>query len=245
MCSSVVADSWDVRASWWRSEVADDPVYRNDIEPLFVELIPTTGLAVDLGCGEGQTMRSLGGRAVGVDLSRSLLVEAARTHPVIACRLPDLSAVRAASFDIAYTIYVLELLADHEQFFEETARVVRQDGCLVVIMNHPAYTAPGAGPILDDDGETLWRWGRYFGHGTTEEPAGDEPVTFHHRPLDDLLTAAAGSGWVLDQMHERGLSDETVRRIPGYVGQQHVPRILGIRWTRGHRGDRAWSVPSA
>lgn len=240
-----MADDWDVRASWWRDEVADDPVYRYDIGPLVAELVPSAGLAIDLGCGEGQTMRSLGDRVVGIDLSRALLAEASRTHPVALCNLPDLAAFRTGVFDVAYSIYVVELLADHEAFFAETARIVRPGGSMVTIMNHPAYTAPGAGPILDDDGETLWRWGAYFAHGTTEEPAGTKPVTFHHRPLSDVLNAAAATGWMLDRLEERGLSDATVDQIPAYVGQQHVPRILGVRWVRRPLRDSSGSVPSA
>jgi SAM-dependent methyltransferase len=234
----LVSDNWDDIASWWTDEAAADPAYAIDVHPLLVELMPDApGTMVDLGCGEGQGMRLVGGSVVGVDLSAELAEAAVSAGPVVVAELPGLEFFVPDSFDTAYSVYLLDLIADHAGFFVESARVVRQGGALVIVINHPAYTAPGSAPLLDEDGEVLWRWGDYFRTGSSLEPAGHREIRFHHRPLGQLLTDAAAAGWSLDVMIERALSADTIRALPGYVGQHHIPRLLGVRWIRSTNGS--------
>jgi SAM-dependent methyltransferase len=230
---SGVANKWDDLAEWWAGEVEQDPAYPLDVHPMLLELMPrSVGLAMDFGCGEGQGMRLTGGDIFGCDLSLDLLQRADASGTVVQTELPDLGWLRDDTLDTAISVYLLDLIRDHAGFFAETARAVKPGGHLVVVINHPAFTAPGSCPMLDIDDEILWRWGAYFYEGSSTEPAGDGVVEFFHRPMDELLTSAAATGWVLERMIERGLSDETVARIPFYAGQQHIPRLLGVRWRR-------------
>jgi SAM-dependent methyltransferase len=216
-------------------EVEDDPGYRHEVAPLFTTLWPrTSGTVLDLGCGEGRLMRDVaraGFTVVGVDATRDLLAVAAGAGPVVEARLPGLDWVRAASVDGAFAVLVLEHLADVATFFEATAAAVRPGGALVVVMNHPAYTAPGAGPVVDPtDGEVYWRWGPYFEEGAGDEPAGEGSITFHHRPLGMLLSRAAAAGWRLEEMMERPATGDVLDSLVGDQGQ--IPRLLGVRWRR-------------
>ena len=227
--------TWDELAQWWSDEIRDDPAYASDVHPILLHLLEgTAGATIDLGCGEGQGMRLVGGDMVGTDLSGALLEQARDAAPVVQAALPQLAWAKDASFDRALSVYLVDLIDDHVTFFTETARVVKDGGHLVVVINHPVFTAPGSAPFIDEDGDVLWRWGSYFTPGSSSEPAGDGIVEFFHRPMGDLLTCAARSGWVLEEMVERGLSAETITRIPAYVGQEHIPRIAGFRWRR-HR----------
>ena len=225
--------TWDDLADWWAAEVRGDPAYEGDVHPILMELLEgTSGFAIDLGCGEGQGLRLIGGAAVGTDLSISLLERARSTAPVVQAVLPSLSWLKDASLERAFSVYLLDLIADHATFFAETARIVKPGGALIVVINHPVFTAPGSAPLLDEDGQILWRWGTYFEPGSSKEPAGEGSVEFFHRPVADILSTAASAGWVLEAMIERGLSEETIARIPGYVGQEHVPRLAGFKWRR-------------
>jgi len=80
------------------------------------------------------------------------------------------------------------------------------------------------------DGELFWRWGTYLADGSTEEPAGDEQVTFFHRPLAGLLNAAAAAGWALDRTVEQPVAGAPEDRL--LSAQSHIPRLLGLRWIR-------------
>jgi SAM-dependent methyltransferase len=211
--SDRASDDWDDLATWWHDEAQSDPAYATDVHPMLEALIGARhGTVLDLGCGDGQGMRMLGGDIIGADLSLALL--------------------RPGSIDLAYAVYLLDLIEDHEGFFASCASAVRSGGSLVVIINHPVYTAPGSAPLMDDDGEILWRWGRYFVPGSSLEPAGHRRIRYHHRSIADLLSAAARQGWCLDEMVERGLGSDAIARLHGFDGQQGVPRFLGVRWTR-------------
>jgi SAM-dependent methyltransferase len=234
-----VDGTWDEIADWWLSEGHADIAYQEDVLPLLDRLLSDgSGIVADLGCGEGQALRHVltenpGVRMLGCDLSEQLLQRARRSAPVVRARLPELRWLGDQVLDGALSIYLLDLVPDEQTFFAETARVTRLGGFLIVIMNHPAYTAPGASPLLDVDGEVLWRWGSYFSRGSSTEPAGAGTITFHHRPLSSVLNAAAGAGWFLESMEELPLSEVVTAEHPTYQGQEHVPRLLGVRWRRG------------
>ncbi len=228
---------WIQHAEWWLEEIADDPIYRLDVLPLAEDLIGrSNGLLLDLGCGEGQVMRSLSGKVVGCDVSPTLLAKAKSAGPVVRATLPDLSWIRTDAMDLAYAVLVLEHLAD-ERIFSAAARVVRAGGALVLVMNHPAFTADGAGPIMDPaDGEFLWRWGRYFVSEACSMATPDAAVTFYHRPLATILSAAATAGWMLERFVEVGFSEAAIATESGYVGQEQMPRLLGARWSNTKGG---------
>lgn len=235
-----MSHNWDDLEEWWSGELEDDPAYASDVHPILLDLVPhDPGVAMDLGCGEGQGMRLINGPVFGCDLSLRLLARSDADGRVVRTDLPDLRWLRGGSLDTAFSVYLVDLISDHDRFFSETARVVRQGGSLIVIINHPVYTSPGSAPLLDESHEVLWRWGTYFAQGSSTEPAGEGQVEFFHRPMADLLNSAANSGWMLSRMIERGLSDETIARIPSYIGQEQIPRLLGVHWVRsGPRGPR-------
>ncbi|MFB3049430.1 MAG: class I SAM-dependent methyltransferase [Acidimicrobiia bacterium] len=233
---AIAVDNWDELAPWWRREAATDLVYREDIEPMLERLTPEDpGTVVELGCGEGQWLRWLSTKGVqpfGCDGSLQLLTDAASAAPVVCAQLPALSWLQNGSVDNALSVFVLDLIADAGEFFTETIRVVRAGGSLIVIINHPGFTAPGSGPLLDVDGEVLWRWGSYLEDGSSVQPAGDRTVVFHHRSIAKLLTVAAAAGWALQVVEERPLGAAAIERDPGYVGQEGIPRFFGARWRK-------------
>ncbi len=229
------ASSWDDIGHWWVSEVANDPVYQEDVGPMVDRLLNNVSAPIlDLGCGEGQWLRRLDryARVFGTDGSQLLLTRAFATAPVVRGVLPDLGWVRSGAIDTAISLFVLELIQDHERFFGETARIVTAGGALVVIFNHPAFTAPESGPFMDPDLDVFWRWGDYLGGGTTEVPAGSGTVVMHHRSISELLTSAARAGWVLEEMIETPLGAAAIEREPSYAGQEGIPRFFGARWRR-------------
>lgn len=224
---------WDDLADWWVDEVTD-PAYADDVQPLVDTLLASaTGPALDIGCGDGRLATSLPEPVIGCDLSRQLLDRARVVGvDVVQCHLPDLDWLRSDSVGTAVACLVLEHIPDAIGFFEATRRVVRSGGSLVVVANHPAFTSGGAGPVIDQsDGEVLWRWGSYLVDSIAAEPAGEGSVVFHHRSLGALLNAAAETGWSLDHMIEVGASPASIARVPTLQGQEHMPRLVGLRWT--------------
>ncbi len=229
-----MAVDWD--AHWWLSQVATDPNYREDVIPLLIDMLRPVpeDLYLDLGCGEGQGMRAVraaGARAIGCDQDRVLLDQARLDGPVVQCHLPELGWLGEEAVDGAYAVLVLEHIDDFERLLVEAARTVVAGGVLVIIANHPAFTAPGAGPLIDPgDGEVTWRWGAYLAPGTSVEPAGSFNLMMYHRPLGTLLTAAGQAGWMLEALVERGPGDAAAERDPLLAAQRNIPRLIGLRF---------------
>jgi len=227
-----MSDNWDDISKWWADAVRDDPSQSEEpLEVLGDLLDGANGPTIDLGCGEGQAMRLVSGSArgpvFGTDLSHDLLMLAQSAGPVVQAQLPGLSWVKKNSFGLAISVGLLDLISDHHGFFANVAEVVRPQGHLIVVMNHPVSTSPQSEPLSDPEGEILWRWGEYLSHGTWTQLANGRQVDLVHRPLGELLTAAARAGWMLERMIERGPSDATIKR-----GQSNVPTLLGVRWAK-------------
>ena len=61
--------TWEQHAAWWQREFTDgaDPEYTEQILPLAAEELAGFDRVLDVGCGDGQIARAVGGTAVGVD----------------------------------------------------------------------------------------------------------------------------------------------------------------------------------
>jgi len=227
--------TWDDLAEWWEREVSEDPVYHEDVGPMFDQLLAgSKAPLLDLGCGEGQWLRwaRSDASAFGTDSSQQLLKKAHETAPVVRATLPSLAWIRTNSIGTAFSLFVPDLVEDHATFFSECARIVEPGGCLVIIINHPAFTAPGSGPFMDPDSDVFWRWGEYLHPGESTVPAGSRKLVMYHRPIGTLLTSAAQAGWSLDEMIEAPLGSGAIEREPLYAGQENIPRFFGVRWRR-------------
>ncbi len=230
-----VTEPWDDIAQWWVDNVRDDPRDSSDLLDLLDDLIVGTGgSTIDLGCGEGQVMRHLGPPIIGTDVSSRLLAIAASAGPVVHARLPDLGWVRPGTFDRAVCVGAIEMVEDHRRLFSEIATAVAPGGHLVAVMNHPVSTDPTSEPLVDATGDVLWRWGDYLTPGHLVQIVEEREVVLFHRPMGELLSAAASAGWQLEQLAERAPSERTIARSPEYRGQEHIPTVLGCRWVRGN-----------
>lgn len=198
-------------------------------------LEPVAGSRIlDVGCGEGRLMANLSGSGinpVGVDIAWDLLQTAREFGPVVHIELPSLAAFRDDAFDAALVSLVVEHLAKERPLFVELGRVVAPGGRLALVVNHPVFTAPESAPI-EDDSEVLWRPGRYFERGYTDEKAGNVTIRFHHRTMAHLLNAGSAGGWDLRHIVELGATEAQIERHQPLGRQRHIPRLLGVAWDR-------------
>lgn len=215
--------SWTFPAEWWLFEISGDHAYEDVVTPLLLEVLqPIRGKTyADLGCGEGRVMRAVaksGATVHGIDINHDLARHAAPAAVADVGALP----FRDDAYDGVYSALTLEHVADHVAFFTEAARVTNQGGVLAMVTNHPVWTAPDSTPISDADGEVLWRPGDYFSNGSSEVPAGESTIVFHHRSMADLLNAASDAGWSLEHMIEQPHHE--------FEDQAGIPRLLACRW---------------
>ena len=152
--------------------------------------VPSGGVVVDVGCGPGADaalLRAAGHRAIGLDLSSSMLGLARRSGvPVVQADLRELP-LRDRSVDAVWSSASL-LHVPREQTvatLAEWRRVTRDGGGLAL------STSSGA-----DEGWEVVPYAR----------AHDEPERhrwFVHRTRDELVAAIAAAGWSVEHVGRR------------------------------------------
>lgn len=122
-----------------------------------------TGLILDLGCGPGTALASLGLSAVGLDASLGMLALARNAPGGVPLAAGDLEALPIASncANGAFGSFSFQHLP-REQFLSalrETARVLRPRGLLELWM----HGDPGVDGVRADDDMGIGRWFTYWG----------------------------------------------------------------------------------
>ena len=174
---------------------------------------------LEVGCGAAQCSRWLaarGARAVGLDLSAGMLLQARRLSASRASRVrtPASSGAPAlvqadarrlpfadASFDLACSAYgAVPFVADPDQIMREVARVLRPGGRWVFSVTHPIRWA-----FPDDPGRAGLTVARsYFDRTPYVEQDADGTVLYaeHHRTLSDRVADLVDAGFVLERLVE-------------------------------------------
>ncbi|HPU38489.1 MAG TPA: class I SAM-dependent methyltransferase [Microthrixaceae bacterium] len=241
-------DPWEAHAAWWQEQFTDgvDPEYTEQILPLIAANLPagserSTGLLVDIGCGEGQVARvaaAAGLDVLGIDPAMSQ-VEVARERgggpryeQGSATDLP----VGDGAADAAIACLVFEHIAEVDAALVEVARVLRPGGRFLFLLNHPLLQTPGSGWIDDqvlDPPEQYWRIGPYLHEAeTVEEVEKGVFIRFYHRPLSRYLNAARDAGLVLERMEEPAPPPGFLAQAEEYADAASVPRLLFLHFVR-------------
>lgn len=116
---------------------------------------------LEVGCGTGHFTRwcgEQGWRAIGLDLSSAMLVEAIRLGSP-ACVLGDALSLPFPNdaFDLVVLITTLEFVADPLQTLREAMRLARS-GLILGVLNRQSWLAWQ----LEHSGEPLWQVARFF-----------------------------------------------------------------------------------
>jgi SAM-dependent methyltransferase len=203
---------WDDQAQAWAAwaRAPDHDTFWHFTRWRLLELLPEPGgLTLDLGGGEGRLARELtsrGDRVVGVDSSETLTRLAATHDAGTAAAVGDLAALpfATAAADLAVACMSLQDVDDLDGALRETARVLRPDGCLCLVIVHPInsagrFVAEGSDAAFVVNGSYLSEF-RYTDHLARDGLA----MTFHsvHRPLESYATALAAAGFLIDAIRE-------------------------------------------
>jgi len=176
--------------------------------------------AADLGCGTGRTGAWLKQQGVtsldGVDLTAEML-EGARARSIY--RRLFLSDIRetplqAAAYDLVTVDLVDEHLPDVRPLYQESARIARPNGYLVLVGYHPFFLMGGI--------------------PTHFNRAPGEPVaiqTYIHL-LSDHVQAALAAGWFLLEMYEALIDDAWLTQKPKWGQYRNRPISFAMVWRK-------------
>ncbi|MGE0161301.1 MAG: class I SAM-dependent methyltransferase [Gemmatimonadales bacterium] len=201
-------DGW---AEWYDQYIRGRRLY-SDLPAHIGRLVGRgDGICIDVGCGTGvylNTIASLGGSVIGVDLSVDQLRLAVRRWSSVvqadAAQLP---------FPPNHAARVVSVLThtdidDLESFLREAGRVIVPGGQLVLLATHPCFVGPFARMEGGPDGNTIIHPGYWNRERVFEGPGiGDgirARVGARHVPMADLLNGILASGLQIDAVEELG-----------------------------------------
>ena len=198
------ADAWiadqGTEGDWSRRAILDQAL--GEILP---DLQGRTVL--DLGCGEGRysrVLRDKGAVVTGVDpvpqfIEHARSLDAASTY--VKGRAEDLPFDNC-SFDIVLSYLSIVDIADLQPAADEIARVIRDQGQLVIVnISNVASTTPSW--VKDKDGNKAYRTvDRYMEHFAMDLEWRDIKIRNYHRPLSYILGLFLDQGFVLTRFVE-------------------------------------------
>jgi SAM-dependent methyltransferase len=184
------------------------------------------GHALIAGCGRGDHVPPLadrGASVVGVDVSESAIAAARESHPDAEFHVADLEAGLSFEDDeFAFVLcnLVLSHVPDWTPVLESFARVLADDGTLLVSTIHPQYRKSKWGLERYDE-----RVGTVVDWGVAERPT-------YYRPTSAMLQAFLDAGFAFETIAEPTPKASYEAKNPErYANALESPQLLGIRAT--------------
>jgi len=239
--------SWGGVADWYEEHLkGDDTYHAKVIAPNLMRLLePRQGMHVlDLACGEGYFARLIeksGADVVGSDIAQELIAAAKKTSPNIEYHVApaeSLSFADDASFDAVVCVLALQNMESLAPVFKECARVLRENGQLLFVLNHPAFRIPKKTSWAWDD-ENKIQYRRVDGYlSSSRAPidmapgsnSGPQTWSFH-RSLQDHVKPLAAAGFAITRLEEwisHKKSEKGPRGDAEDISRKEFPLFLAI-----------------
>ena len=171
---------------------------------------------VDIACGTGffsREFHKLGVKVVGVDAAPELIQiakkQSSREIAYYVSDVKNMSFLRSGMADAAVIILALQNIDDIAPVMREARRVLKLDGRLVFVINHPAFRIPKLTGWGWDEGQRL-QYRRVNGYMTELKV----PIEMHpgerkrevtwsfHRPLQFYFGALRDAGFAVADLEE-------------------------------------------
>lgn len=210
---------WNEVSNWYDQLVGEkgSDYHQNVIIPGALEMLkPQKGERIlDVGCGQGVFSRRLaeeGAEVVGVDASDNLIKAAQKRSPNIKYHAADASRMAMLeneSFDAVSCVMAIMNMDPLEPVIKEMSRVLKKNGRMLLVLNHPSFRIPRQSGWGIDEGRKLQyrRVDSYMSEMKIPikmHPGADPHIqtwTFH-RPLSAYFKALAENGLMVDQLEE-------------------------------------------
>ena len=247
--------SWGGVANWYQKMVEDKDSYQNQvILPKLMNLLDLKKdeVVLDLGCGVGyfcQKYSESGGKAIGVDIGEELIEVAKKNtnseivyHVNTAEKLPF---VQNSSVDKITIVLALQNIKFADKVIAEAGRVLKKNGKLIVVLNHPYYRIPK---------HSSWEWSpkdwvqfrkveKYLTPFESEidmkpgeKDKSKKQITMSfHRPLEYYIQQGLKNGFMLENMEEwishRG-ADQGNKTKALEISRKEIPLFMCLVWKK-------------
>lgn len=213
-----ISTSWGPVATWYDDLLSAPGTYQQEvILPNLLRLVDPKphDTILDLGCGQGffaKQFAERGAKVTGVDISPELIKLAKKSAPkatFFTCSAEKLSPIADQSAHQAFSVLALQNIKDLSAVFKECSRVLKPNGHLSIVLNHPAFRIPKHSAWgWDDQTKTQYRRiDEYLSEITVPidmhpgQNAKETTVSFH-RPLQYYFKLLANSGFAITRLEE-------------------------------------------
>lgn len=216
--------SWGAVATWYDGMVTDDDSYQTQvISPNLLRLMDMHAgeKVLDMACGtgffSGIFAQVVGSENVtGVDIGKQLISIAQKNNPKIDFRVSsvnDLSVFPANSFDKIAVVLAIQNIAEVKTMLGEANRVLKSNGAVYIVMNHPAFRIPKRSSWGFDEtsGQQYRRIDGYLHEskeeidmkpGSSKDEVSSQTTVSFHRPIQYYSKLFAATGFAITHLEE-------------------------------------------
>ncbi len=212
--------SWGEAAEWYDKLLDSDDSYQAKvIRPNLVRLLgdAKNTTVLDLACGQGyftRLIREAGAETIGADISKELISFAvkktgARGIDYHVSPAHKLGFLKNASIDTVVCVLAFQNIDNLPEVMKELSRVLKENGKIILVLNHPAFRIPQASDWGFDEKKALQyrRMDSYMSEKTISiemHPGkkGSEKTVSFHRPLQYYFKLFSKNGFAVTRLEE-------------------------------------------
>jgi len=247
--------SWGTVAHWYDTLLHGEGTYQKEvILPNLLRLLEPikNKKVVDIGCGQGFFAFALaegGARVSGFDIATELIERAkenALQHSTLATSFGVAPShtlpLKDHTHNTAIFVLSLQNILEYKEALVEAARVLKKEGELFIVLNHPAFRIPnGSSWEYDEKNQMQYRRIDHYAipfsskidmTPGTKNPKEKKYTVSFHRPLQEYVKALTKAGLVitgLEEWHSHKKSQRGPRAKAEDTARKEFPLFLMIR----------------
>lgn len=208
----------------------------HQLQPLFPDVKGKKVL--DLGCGYGwhcEYAARMGAAAVlGIDSSEKMIAKAVSVNSdekikYKVCGVEEYDYPEN-TYDLVISNLVLHYIEDLEKVYRNVHKTLKQGGCFLFNIEHPAFTA-GVNQdwVYDENGKPLY-WGidNYYYPGERETNFLGHKVVKQHHTLAQILNTLLQNGFQIEAVEE-AMPPTDMMHLPGMADEMRRPMMLLVK----------------
>jgi ubiquinone/menaquinone biosynthesis C-methylase UbiE len=151
--SEKATTSWGSVAGWYDNVVESDDSYQSQvILPNLVRMMDLSkgDEVIDIACGQGYFARAYhqaGAHVVGIDIGEGLIKiaqeKSSKEIDYIVGSAEELADISNESCNKASIVLALQNIENLQKTIQSASRILRRDGKLFIVLNHPSFRIPG------------------------------------------------------------------------------------------------------
>jgi ubiquinone/menaquinone biosynthesis C-methylase UbiE len=248
--------SWGKVADWYDGMLADNDSYQAKvIAPNLLRLMAISAdeRVLDVACGQGFFSRKFVGAGAIVDacdISSELIGIAKQTTVSVeltkrlnfAVAPADKLPYKNAEFDTATIVLALQNIENLQGTIAECSRVIKKEGKLFIVLNHPAFRIPkhSSWGFDENDGVQYRRLDAYMSEsskkilmnpGKASAGKNSEHTFSFHRPLQVYFKILTKAGFAVTRFEEwtsHKISEKGKRTAAEDTARKEFPMFLCI-----------------